>query len=231
MSLSATIGDKSASKIVNPYLLAQNKWDVRYGSLVTGSRYWRMTAVLALSALLVLSFVVLRIGTQPRLVPFLVTQDTIGRVSALGPLQGSIPIDEGVKRREVGSWIDDVRAVTTDAYAQKKAILDRVYPKVGSNSSARAVLDEFYRSPDHDPFKRGQKETIEVVVNSVLAPTPHTYEVEWTETARSLNGDPISSEKWKAVLTLAFNPPQDELQMWKNPLGIYVMSISWSKVL
>jgi type IV secretion system protein VirB5 len=231
MSSIAIVADKSANKTVNPYLLAQKKWDVRYGSLVTGSKYWRMVAVLALSALLVLSFVVLRIGTQPRLVPFLLTQDSIGRVSALGPLQGSVPIDEGVKRREVGSWLDDVRAVTTDAYAEKKAILDRVYPKVGSNSAARAVLDDFYRSPDHDPFKLGQKETIEVVINSVLATTPHTYEVDWTETARSLNGDPISSEQWKAILTLAFNPPQNELQMWKNPLGIYVMSISWSKVL
>ena len=52
-----------------------------------------------------------------------------------------------------------------------------------------------------------------------------------TETQRTLDGKPISSDKWRGIFTLAMNPPTDEAVLRVNPFGIYVMDITWSKVL
>ena len=37
--------------------------------------------------------------------------------------------------------------------------------------------------------------------------------------------------RWKANLTLAFNPPTNERQIRVNPIGVFITDLSWSQVL
>src|SRR6266850_1102314 len=60
---------------------------------------------------------------------------------------------------------------------------------------------------------------------------PYVVAVDWTETQRTLDGKPISSDKWRGIFTVAINPSTDEAVLRVNPFGIYVMDITWSKVL
>jgi type IV secretion system protein VirB5 len=68
-------------------------------------------------------------------------------------------------------------------------------------------------------------------VKAVFSTSDKTYEVEWVETVRLLNGQVLSQENWKGSVTIAVNPPADERLARINPLGIYVVSVSWSRVL
>jgi type IV secretion system protein TrbF len=68
-------------------------------------------------------------------------------------------------------------------------------------------------------------------VSSVLPTSDRTYEVEWTETTRDLYGTVKATDRWKGSFTIAINPPTDERQSRVNPLGLYITSVSWSKVL
>ena len=67
---------------------------------------------------------------------------------------------------------------------------------------------------------------MQVEVNAILRNSPHSYEVDWTETQRALDGKPISSDKWRGIFTVAINPPTDEAVLRVNPFGIYVMDIT-----
>ena len=146
---------------------------------------------------------------RSHVVPFVVLIDSLGRAV-------------------IQDWIENVRLVTTDGIAQRRAI-DRVYAHIASGTSAQAFISEFYRNDP--PFKRAQTDTVSVEVKSVLPTSDRTFEVDWIETARDLYGNVKSSDHWKGSFTIALNSPTEERQARVNPLGVYVTAASWAKVL
>jgi len=64
----------------------------------------------------------------------------------------------------------------------------------------------------------------------MVAPLPiitpcHSVERSFT------NGSPSGTERWTAVLSVVLQPPRTEERLRKNPLGIYVNGLSWSREL
>jgi type IV secretion system protein VirB5 len=161
-------------------------------------------------------------------VPYVVAVDSLGRTIAAGPATEASAADDRLKRSTLFAWIEALRTVTTDGVAQRKAI-DRVYAHIASGAQAQAFISEFYRGDP--PQKRAQHETVNIEVRSVLPTSDHTYELEWREITRDLYGAVKSEEHWKASVTIAINPPNDERLARINPLGIYVTNANWGKVL
>ena len=226
-TLASEPGAPVKSYLDNPYLNARKEWDERYGGLIKRAQHWRGAAVLALLVALAEAVVILGVATRPKTVPYVIAVDSLGRVVASGAVEQSSPVDQRMKATALTRWIQDLRGVTSDGLAQRKAI-DRVYAMVGSGTAAQTLITEFYRA--NQPFERANKETVQVDVNTILPTTEHTYEVDWTETARDPSGGVISVGRWKAILTVAVNPPTDENVLQVNPFGIYVMNVNWSKV-
>jgi len=54
--------------------------------------------------------------------------------------------------------------------------------------------------------------------------------VAWVERHYE-NGSLSSTERWTAILTTVLQTPHDAEKLRKNPLGIYVTAINWSKEL
>ena len=212
----------------NPYLAARREWDERYGDQITRARNWRNVAVLcALVALAAVSGVVW-LSVRSRIVPFVVVTDSLGRPVASGLADQASPANEQLKRSTVIEWIENLRLVTTDGVAQRRAI-DRVYAHIANGSPAQNFISDFYRN--NQPFTRAQTETVSVDVQSVLPDSEETFEIEWVETIRDLYGTVKEKDRWKGVFNIALNPPKEEGLARINPLGIYVTQASWSRVL
>jgi type IV secretory pathway TrbF-like protein len=212
----------------SPYLVARREWDERYGGLIKCAQQWRGAAILALIVALVEAIVIVGVATRPRAAPYVVAVDSLGRVVAAGAVDRPSPVDERMKVAAMTQWVQDVRSVTSDGLAERAAI-DHVYAMIGSQSAAQTLVTDYFRT--NQPFERGARETVQVEVNAILPNSPHSYEVDWTETQRTLDGKPISADKWRGLFTLAINPPTDEAVLRVNPFGIYVMDLTWSKVL
>lgn len=221
-------GGASTAAAFNPYLAARREWDERYGDLVTRARNWRLMALISALSTIVAVGGVIRLSTRTHIVPFVVAMDSLGRTVAAGPAEEATAADDRLKRATIFTWVEDLRTVTTDGIAQRKAI-DRVYAHIASGAQAQAFISEFYRAAP--PQKRASTETVSVEVRSVLPTSERTFEVEWSETTRDLYGAVKAQDHWKAAFTIAVNPPQDERMARINPLGIYVTSASWGKVL
>jgi type IV secretion system protein VirB5 len=219
---------KPAAPVYNPYLAARREWDERYGHLITRERNWRLMALLCGLTTIVAIGGMIRLSTRSHIVPFVVAMDSLGRSIAAGPAEQASSADDRLKRATLFSWVEDLRAVTTDGITQRKAI-DRVYCHIAGGSQAQAFVSEFYRNDP--PQKRAQSETVSIEVRSVLPTSERTLEVEWSETTRDLYGAVKSLDHWKAAFTIAVNPPTDERITRINPLGIYVTNASWGKVL
>jgi type IV secretion system protein TrbF len=212
----------------NPYLAARKEWDERYGDLISRAKNWRAAAflfgVIALAA--VAGMIV--IAKQARVVPYVVAVDSVGRVASVGMAERASVADDRMKRAAIYQWVSDWRLVTMDGIAQRKAV-DRVYAMIGSGTPAQLIIGDFYSKDP--PYTRSQTQTVDVDVKAVFATSDKTYEVEWTEVTRTLSGQVRSEERWKGSLTIAVNPPTEERLIRINPLGVYVTSASWSKVL
>jgi type IV secretory pathway TrbF-like protein len=225
---SAQQSSPKEESVGSPYLVARKEWDERYGGLIKRAQQWRGTAVLALLVALFEAVVIIGVATRPRTAPYVVAVDSLGRVAAAGAIDRTSPIDERMKRAAITQWVQEIRGVTSDGLAERAAI-DHVYAMIGSQSAAQTIVTDYFRA--NQPFERGSRETVQVEVNTILPNSPHSYEVDWTETQRTLDGKPVSSNKWRGIFTVAINPSTDEAVLRVNPFGIYVMDITWSKVL
>ena len=216
------------SKPYNPYLAARREWDERYGDLITRARNWRLIALtsslVALAAVAGMAF----LASRSRIIPFVVAIDSLGRPVATGLAEQATSADDRLKRATVLSWIEDLRTVTTDGIAQRRAI-DRVYAHIANGSEAQSFVSEFYRNDP--PQKRAETGTTSVDVKSVLPTSDRTVEVEWIETTRDLYGAVKGQERWKGAFTITVSPPSDERLARMNPLGVYVTNASWTRVL
>ena len=212
----------------NPYLAARREWDERYGEFITRARNWRTMAVISALVALVATGGMLWQSARSRVVPFVVLVDSLGRPIASGLAEQASVGDDRLRRAVIQDWIENVRMVTTDGIAQRRAI-DHVYAYIASGTNAQAFISDFYRSDP--PFKRAQTGTVAVEVKSVLPTSDRSFEVDWVETTRDLFGSVKSTDHWKGSFTIALNAPTEERQARINPLGLYMTAASWAKVL
>ena len=90
------------------------------------------------------------------------------------------------------------------------------------------ALNDFARVAD--PFARVGKQQVSVEVSSVIRASPDSFRIAWSE-KRYESGQLAATERWSAILTLVFRPPADADHLRRNPLGIFVNAIDWSKEL
>src|SRR4029077_4615967 len=151
----STLKDDSFS---SPYLVARRERDERYGGLIKRERHWRATAILALLVALAEAIVIMVVATRPRIAPYVVAVDSLGRVVAAGPADRNSPVDERMKQAAITQWVQDMRGVTSDGLAERAAI-DHVYAMMGSQSAAQTIVTDYCRA--NQPFERGSRETVQ----------------------------------------------------------------------
>ena len=213
---------------ISPYLAARREWDERYGDLITRARNWRLIAILCAAAAVLQTVGLIALSVRAKVIPYVVAIDSLGHEVTAGPADQTSAIDDRLKRAELFQWIEDLRTITSDGVAQRKEI-DRVYARLANGGPALTVVTEFYRADP--PQHRAQTESVSVDVQSVLATSDKTYQIEWTETRRDLQGQIKSQDRWKGAFTIAINPPTDERTIRANPLGIYITNATWTRVL
>ncbi len=210
----------------NPYVAnyhaARREWNERYGDLVQAKRDWQLTAVgtLVLAALLALGLIWQ--GAQSRIVPYVVEVDELGQLAAVGPAERSAPADSRILRAQVASFVTNSRSVIADRTAQKR-LLEQVYAFVAG--AAQTFLDEYYGK--RSPFDVMKDRTISVDVGPILELSDETFQVQWREIARSLEGRVVGRKTFQGIFTVRVDPPRTEKRT--NPLGIFITHISWTE--
>jgi type IV secretion system protein TrbF len=208
----------------SPYLAASAALRSEYERLARSNQIMRHSMMAMAIALLFSTTLGLYLARKPRVVPYVIEMDKAGEVSGLlQPLAADQSLNEAVTRFELARFITDARSVLGDGAAEKAA-LHRVYDM--ARGEAATVLPVWYRN--HPPFELASKETIQAEADSVLREPSGTYELRWTETTRNLNGDVLSTARWRALLAVQLAAPDPD-HMLSNPIGLYVTQIDWSE--
>jgi type IV secretion system protein VirB5 len=208
-----------------PYQRAAQVWDDRIGSARVQARNWRLMAFgsLALSA----GFAAALVWETARgtVVPWVVQVDRLGQAQAVAPAQaGYTPTDPQIAWY-LARFIEEVRSIPADPVIVRQDWL-RAYDF--TTSAGAVALNEYARA--NDPFAKVGRQQIAVDVSSVIRASPSSFRVEWVE-RRYQDGALADTERWTAILTVVVQTPSDADTLRKNPLGIYVNAINWSREL
>jgi len=206
-----------------PYQRAGQAWDDRIGSARLQARNWRLMALGQLMLVAGLSAALVWQGTRGTVVPWIVEVDRSGRAVAIGPAEQRHRASDPEIAWHLARFIEQVRSVPVDPIVLRQ---DWLAAYDFTTDRGAVALNDFARV--NDPFSRVGKEQIAVDVSSVIRASPDSFRVAWSE-RRYAEGQLAGTENWTAILTVVVQPPTTAETLRKNPLGIFVHAINWSR--
>ena len=210
---------------VTPYQKAGQLWDERIGSARVQARNWRLMAFGSLGLSCVLAAGVIWQSLESRIVPYVVEVDKLGGVQAVGPAVAHYQPSDAQIAYFLARFISDVRSLSIDPIVVRSNWLE-AYDYATDHGSI--FLNDFAQK--NDPFKQVGERTVSVQVTSVVRVSDTSFQVKWTEQT-FVHDTPAKSEHWTAILTIVTNPPANADVLRKNPLGLYVDGIAWTREL
>lgn len=214
----------------NPYLNARREWNSHVGRVLASRQMWMFTALIALLIALAAIGGVIYLGAQPKIRPYIVEVDKRGEVVGGGLVQQQAGApDARVTKAMVAQFIQNARLVTPDVALQRKAVFDIYAMLLPADPATRRMTIWLNGTPTASPFVRAKTLMVEVEIKTVLQQSPETWQVDWNETTRDRNGEVLSREVWRGLVTVvAATGEATEQQLRTNPLQIFVRDYSWA---
>jgi type IV secretion system protein VirB5 len=207
------------------YQRAGQVWDERIGSARAQARNWRLMALGGLALSSALSGGLLWQSMQSRVVPYVVEVDRLGEARAVSPAEKDFRPTDPQIAWHLGRFIANVRSVSLDPVLMRENWLSAYDFATGRGA---LFLGDYARSST--PFADVGRRTVSVQVTSVVRASDRSFQVKWTETEYE-RGSFSGTSRWTAILTIVVSPPRSAETLRKNPLGVYVDAIDWSREL
>jgi type IV secretory pathway TrbF-like protein len=208
-----------------PYQRASEVWDDRIGSARVQARNWRLMAFGSLLLSAGLACALVWTSLTGSVVPWVVQVDRLGQAQAIAPADAGYQASDPQIAFYLARFIEDVRAIPADPVIVRQNWL-RAYDF--TTQAGAVALNDYART--NDPFADVGKTQVAIDVSSVIRASPSSFRIAWVE-RRYSQGNLASTERWSAIVTIALETPRDADTLRKNPLGIYINAINWSKEL
>ncbi len=208
-----------------PYQRAAQVWDDRIGSARVQAKNWRLMAFGSLALSAGLSGALFWQSLNGSIVPWVVQVDRLGAAQAIASATADYQPNDAQIAFYLAHFIEQVRGIPADAIIVRQNWL-RAYDF--TTQAGALALNDYARA--NDPFAKVGRQQVAVEVSSVIRASPSSFRIAWIE-RRYQDGALAATERWSAILTVAVQPPRDADTLRKNPLGIYVNAINWSKEL
>lgn len=208
-----------------PYQRAGQLWDMRIGDARVQAKNWRLMAFGGLLLSVGLASALVWQSLQSRIIPYVVEVDRLGQAQAVARADAEYRPTDPQIAWHLGRFITHIRARSLDAVLMR----DNWLAAYDFATARGAVfLGEYARASN--PFADVGSHTVSVQVTSIVRASDNSFRVNWTEQAFE-RGSLSTTSRWTAVLTIKVRPPRSADALRKNPLGLYVDAIDWSREL
>ena len=208
-----------------PFQRAGQLWDDRIGSARVQAWNWRLMAFGCLGLTAALSGGLLWQSVQSQVVPYVVEVDRLGEPRVVAEAKaGYHPTDPQIAWF-LGRFVTSVRSVSLDPVLMRQ---DWLGAYDFTTKRGAVFLGDYARSAD--PFGHVGERTVSVQVTSVVRASDQSFQVKWVETAYE-RGAQVGSSRWTAILTVVIKAPPTADALRRNPLGLYVDAVAWSREL
>lgn len=210
---------------VTPYQKAAQVWDERIGSARAQAANWRLAAFGGLGLSMLLTGGMIWQASHSRVTPYVVEIDRFGEPRAVGPAERDYRPTDPQIAWYLARFIVDVRSLSIDPVLVRRNWLE-AYDF--TTDRAAVFLSDYARGAD--PFRAIGDRSVSVEVTSVVRASDTSFQVKWTEQVYR-QGSLAATERWTAILSTVLRPPHSAEVLRKNPLGLYVAAIAWSREL
>jgi type IV secretion system protein VirB5 len=208
-----------------PYQRAGQLWDERIGSARVQARNWRLMAFGGLGLTIGLSGALVWQSTQSRVVPYVVEVDQLGQARAVSPAAADYRPTDPQIAWHLARFITNIRSKSLDPVLMRENWLSAY-----DFATDRGALFLGQYARFSAPFANVGDRTVSVQVTSVVRASDSSFQVKWTESQYE-RGSLATTSRWTAILTVQMRPPRSADTLRKNPLGLYVDAIDWSREL
>lgn len=206
-----------------PYQRAGQLWDERIGSARVQAKNWRLMAFGSLMLSAGLASAMTWQASQSKVTPYVVEVDRLGEARSVSPAEKAFQPTDPQVAWHLARFVTEIRSVSLDPVLMRRDWLS-AYDFVTKRGAQ--TLDAYARA--NDPFARIGDRTISVQVTSVVRASDKSFQVKWTEQTFD-RGTPVSTSRWTGIMTTVSRAPKSADTLRKNPLGIYVDAIDWSR--
>jgi type IV secretion system protein VirB5 len=206
-----------------PYQAAQQHWDERIGSARTQAKNWRLMAFGTLALAFLTGGGLIWQSTRSIVTPYIVEVDNQGAVRGVGPATEIYRPTDAQITYHLAKFLRNVRSLPLDPVVLREQWLE-AYDYMTPRGAVR--LNDYAR--DKDPFKEVGRTSITAEVTSVVRASETSFQLRWLERSY-VNGALSSVEYWTGIFSIVLKPPKDIARIRKNPLGIYVDGLDWSR--
>jgi type IV secretion system protein VirB5 len=208
-----------------PYQRAGQAWDDRIGAARVQARNWRLAFFGALLISGGLAAGLVWQSVRGTVTPWVVQIDKFGQAQAVAPAIADYRPTDPQIAWHLARFIEQVRRLPADPVVLRHDWLE-AYRFVTDRGAL--ALNDYARTSD--PFSKVGKTQIAVDVGSVVRASENSFRIAWVE-RHYVDNALAATERWSAILTIVVQPPTDADRLTKNPLGIYVHALNWSKEL
>jgi type IV secretion system protein VirB5 len=208
-----------------PYQRAGQLWDERLGSARVQARNWRLMALGGLGLTSGLATALIWQSQQSRVVPYVVAVDQLGQAQAVAPAVADYQPTDPQIAWHLGRFISNIRSRSLDAVLMRENWLSAY--DFATERGAR-FLNEYARG--NDPFADIGRRTVSVQVTSIVRASDNSFQIQWTEQEYE-RGNLAKTSQWTAIATVLVKMPRSAEVLRKNPLGLYVDALDWSRQL
>lgn len=206
-----------------PFQRAGQLWDERIGSARVQARNWRYIAFGGLTLSSAMSMALIWQSLQSRVTPYVVEVDRLGEARAVTAAEANYRPTDPQIAWHLAAFIRNVRTISLDPVLMRRDWLG-AYDFVTQRGAQ--FLGGYARSAA--PFDRIGERTVSVQVTSVVRASDQSFQVKWIETEFD-RGAQDRITRWTAILSIQSRPPRSADMLRRNPLGIYIDAIDWSR--
>lgn len=214
-----------APEPVTPYQRAAQVWDDRIGSARVQAKNWRLAFFGSLLLSGGLAAGLIWHSARGTITPWVVEVDKLGEARAVAPADEDYQPTDPQIAFHLARFIEHVRAIPADPVVLRKDWLSAY--DFTTAAGAQALNDH---ARNNDPFAEVGKFQVAVDVSSVIRASKDSFRIAWSE-RHYRDGSLIETSRWSAILTFTRVPPRTPDALRRNPLGVFVSAISWSKEL
>ena len=208
---------------VTPYQKAGQIEDRRLGRANARGNRWCLAFCAAMGLAALSTSGLIYQSAQASIVPWVVEVDETGAVKASGPAETNFKPSDAQIAHQLARFISNVRSVSIDP-----VVLRENWLSAYNFATDQAALTLNTYANENDPFADIGQRSVTVDVNSIVRSSDDSFEVRWRE--KSFRGGAhLTTQTFTASLSIITIAPTDAETLHRNPLGLYIHGLHWSK--
>lgn len=216
---------KPERRATTPFHKAQRVWNERVGGETIRARNWRIFALGTLGITTIAISGLIFQSTKSKVEPFYVRINSDGYTQTFRPENTQATPKLNEIKYFLAQFVTNIRSVPMDIVVAKQNFT----VAYGYLTQQAGTLLQQYYNKDGNPSMLLGKQTVTVAVKSILPQSKDTYQIHWQEDIYDLEGKQIDSYKMTGLFTILIKTPDNEKQLFMNPLGIYIKNFTWAK--